>query len=43
MSPEQFVGVSVATRAKLGIYARSGLLSLGKDGDFLKLGGGSSK
>jgi argininosuccinate synthase len=28
------------TRAKLGIYARSGMLSLGKDGDFLKLGGG---
>ena len=26
------------TRAKLGIYANSGLLSLGKDGDFLKLG-----
>ena len=30
------------TRAKLGIYAQSGLLSLGKDGDFLKLGGGSA-
>ena len=29
----------VDTRAKLGIYARSGLLSLGTDGDFLKLGG----
>ena len=29
----------VDTRAKLGIYAQSGLLSLGKDGDFLKLGG----
>ena len=29
------------TRAKLGIYAQSGLLSLGKDGDFLKLGGGT--
>ena len=29
------------TRAKLGIYAQSGMLSLGKDGDFLKLGGGS--
>ena len=28
------------TRAKLGIYAQAGLLSLGKDGDFLKLGGG---
>jgi argininosuccinate synthase len=28
------------TRAKLGIYAQSGMLSLGKDGDFLKLGGG---
>jgi len=26
------------TRAKLGIYAQSGMLSLGKDGDFLKLG-----
>ncbi|MCX7247013.1 MAG: argininosuccinate synthase [Burkholderiales bacterium] len=32
----------VDTRAKLGIYAQSGLLSLGKDGDFLKLGGGST-
>ena len=31
------------TRAKLGIYAQSGMLSLGKDGDFLKLGGGSGK
>jgi argininosuccinate synthase len=31
------------TRAKLGIYAQSGMLSLGKDGDFLKLGGGSTK
>jgi argininosuccinate synthase len=30
----------VDTRAKLGIYAQSGMLSLGKDGDFLKLGGG---
>jgi argininosuccinate synthase len=29
----------VDTRAKLGIYAQSGMLSLGKDGDFLKLGG----
>ena len=29
------------TRAKLGIYAQSGMLSLGKDGDFLKLGGSS--
>ena len=28
------------TRAKLGIYAQSGLLSLGEGGDFLKLGGG---
>jgi argininosuccinate synthase len=28
------------TRAKLGIYAQAGLLALGKDGDFLKLGGG---
>jgi argininosuccinate synthase len=28
------------TRAKLGIYAQSGMLSLGQDGDFLKLGGG---
>ena len=27
------------TRAKLGIYAQSGMLSLDKDGDFLKLGG----
>ncbi|MCF8208083.1 MAG: argininosuccinate synthase [Rhodoferax sp.] len=27
------------TRAKLGIYAQSGMLSLGKDGDFMKLGG----
>ena len=26
------------TRAKLGIYAQSGLLALGQDGDFLKLG-----
>ena len=33
----------VDTRAKLGIYAQSGLLSLGEGGDFLKLGGGSSK
>ena len=33
----------VDTRAKLGIYAQSGLLSLGKDGDFLKLGGGSTE
>ena len=33
----------IDTRAKLGIYAQSGLLSLGKDGDFLKLGGGGSK
>jgi argininosuccinate synthase len=32
----------VDTRAKLGIYAQSGLLSLGKDGDFLTLGGGST-
>ena len=29
----------IDTRAKLGIYAQSGLLSLGEDGDFLKLGG----
>ncbi len=29
------------TRAKLGIYAQSGMLSLGTDGDFLKLGGGT--
>ena len=28
----------VDTRAKLGIYAKSGMLSLGEDGDFLKLG-----
>jgi len=27
----------VDTRAKLGIYARSGLLELGRDGDFLSL------
>ena len=27
----------VDTRAKLGIYAQSGMLSLGQDGDFLKL------
>ena len=33
----------IDTRAKLGIYAQSGLLSLGKDGDFLKLGGAGSK
>ncbi|MEI6732319.1 MAG: argininosuccinate synthase [Comamonadaceae bacterium] len=33
----------VDTRAKLGIYAQSGLLSLGKDGDFLKLGGGTNE
>jgi argininosuccinate synthase len=33
----------VDTRAKLGIYAQSGLLSLGKDGDFLKLGGGTAE
>jgi argininosuccinate synthase len=26
------------TRAKLGIYAKSGLLSLGQDGEFMKLG-----
>jgi argininosuccinate synthase len=31
------------TRAKLGIYAKSGLLSLGTDGDFMRLGEGSSK
>jgi argininosuccinate synthase len=29
----------VDTRAKLGIYAKSGLLSLGTAGDLLKLGG----
>jgi argininosuccinate synthase len=28
----------VDTRAKLGIYAKSGMLSLGESGDFLKLG-----
>ena len=33
----------VDTRAKLGIYAQSGLLSLGKDGDFLKLGSGPNE
>jgi argininosuccinate synthase len=27
----------VDTRAKLGIYAQTGLLSLGSDGDFLSL------
>jgi argininosuccinate synthase len=27
----------VDTRAKLGIYAKSGLLSLGEGGDFLSL------
>jgi len=26
------------TRAKLGIYSKSGLLELGGDGEFLKLG-----
>jgi argininosuccinate synthase len=33
----------VDTRAKLGIYAQSGMLSLGEGGDFLKLGGPGSK
>ena len=33
----------VDTRAKLGIYAKSGLLSLGADGDFLRLGGDEKK
>jgi argininosuccinate synthase len=33
----------VDTRAKLGIYAKSGMLSLGEGDDFLKLGGGTSK
>ena len=33
----------VDTRAKLGIYAQSGLLSLGKDGDFLNLNNDSVK
>ena len=33
----------VDTRAKLGIYAQAGLLSLGQDGDFLKLGDAGSK
>jgi len=33
----------VDTRAKLGIYAKSGLLSLGADGDFLRLGGDDKK
>ena len=31
----------IGGRHGLGIYAQSGMLSLGKDGDFLKLGGGS--
>ncbi len=33
----------VDTRAKLGIYAQSGLLSLGKDGDFMRLDDAGSK
>ena len=33
----------VVTRAKLGIYARSGVLSLGTGGDLLKLTGGDTK
>ena len=33
----------VDTRAKLGIYSQAGLLSLGKDGDFLKLGDAGSQ
>ena len=33
----------VDTRAKLGIYANAGLLSLGKDGDFLNLSNDSTK
>ncbi len=33
----------VDTRAKLGIYSQAGLLSLGQDGDFLKLGDAASK
>jgi argininosuccinate synthase len=33
----------VDTRAKLGIYAKSGLLSLGTAGDLLKLGGDRGK
>jgi argininosuccinate synthase len=33
----------VDTRAKLGIYANAGLLSLGKDGDFLNLSNDSLK
>ncbi|MFT6591042.1 MAG: argininosuccinate synthase, partial [Rhodoferax sp.] len=33
----------VDTRAKLGIYAQTGLLSLGEDGDFLKLGNDEKK
>ena len=31
------------TRAKLGVYAQSGLLSLGQGGDFLRLGGDTTK
>jgi argininosuccinate synthase len=33
----------VDTRAKLGIYAKSGLLSLGEGGDFLSLTNDTSK
>ena len=33
----------VDTRAKLGIYAQAGLLSLGEGGDFLKLGSDGKK
>ena len=29
----------IDTREKLGIYARAGLLSLGSDGDLVRLGG----
>jgi argininosuccinate synthase len=33
----------VDTRAKLAIYAKSGLLSLGVDGDFLSLANDANK
>jgi argininosuccinate synthase len=33
----------VDTRAKLGIYAHTGLLSLGEGADMIKLEGGSKK
>jgi argininosuccinate synthase len=33
----------VDTRAKLGIYAKTGVLSLGTGGDLLKLSGNDAK